>query len=135
MAPAQVLQGAVRLQGLTSSPTPDTHVRVACACAMEATVNVKMTTANICKVKRTLLMMHSPFGVELNCNKQSFVLMKQKLQLSPSPKVERMSLTVRAWDSPAAKNQDTSESARQATLSDGLTVLLELKVGNVFAAV
>jgi hypothetical protein len=29
MAPAQVLQGAVRLHGFTSSPTPDTHVRVA----------------------------------------------------------------------------------------------------------
>jgi hypothetical protein len=29
MAPAKVLQGAVRLQGFTSSPTPDTQVRVA----------------------------------------------------------------------------------------------------------
>src|SRR5215213_4155412 len=29
MAPAQVLQGAVRLQGFASSPTPDTHVREA----------------------------------------------------------------------------------------------------------
>src|ERR687887_1437281 len=29
MAPAKVLQGAVRLQGLASSPTPETHVRVA----------------------------------------------------------------------------------------------------------
>jgi hypothetical protein len=27
------LHGAVRLQGLTSSPTPDTQVRVACASA------------------------------------------------------------------------------------------------------
>src|ERR1700722_3686442 len=33
MAPAKVLHGAVRLHGLASSPTPDTHVRVACACA------------------------------------------------------------------------------------------------------
>src|SRR4051812_35701221 len=33
MAPAKVLQGAVRLHGLASSPTPDTQVRVACACA------------------------------------------------------------------------------------------------------
>src|ERR1043165_253287 len=33
MAPAKVLQGAVRLHGLASSPTPDTHVRVACAFA------------------------------------------------------------------------------------------------------
>src|SRR4030095_8731495 len=31
IAPANVLHGAVRLHGLTSSPTPDTHVRVACA--------------------------------------------------------------------------------------------------------
>src|ERR1051326_6621267 len=31
IAPAYVLQGAVRLQGFTSSPTPDTQVRVACA--------------------------------------------------------------------------------------------------------
>src|SRR5712692_8189292 len=31
IAPAQVLHGAVRLHGLTSSPTPDTHVRLAWA--------------------------------------------------------------------------------------------------------
>src|ERR1043166_4808067 len=31
IAPAKVLHGAVRLHGLASSPTPDTHVRVACA--------------------------------------------------------------------------------------------------------
>src|SRR3954451_4385816 len=31
IAPAHVLQGAVRLQGLTSSPTPETQVRVAWA--------------------------------------------------------------------------------------------------------
>src|SRR5205085_10954605 len=34
IAPAKVLQGAVRLHGLASSPTPDTQVRVACACAL-----------------------------------------------------------------------------------------------------
>ena len=39
MAPANVLQGAVRLQGLTSSPTPDTQVRVAWAWAIEANAN------------------------------------------------------------------------------------------------
>src|SRR5262249_6724001 len=33
MAPANVLQGAVRLHGLASSPTPETQVRVACAWA------------------------------------------------------------------------------------------------------
>src|SRR5258708_7804759 len=37
IAPAKVLHGAVRLHGLTSSPTPETHVRVACADAIEAT--------------------------------------------------------------------------------------------------
>jgi hypothetical protein len=36
MAPAKVLHGAVRLHGLTSSPTPDTQVRVACALAWVA---------------------------------------------------------------------------------------------------
>src|SRR5215475_1080232 len=36
IAPANVLQGAVRLQGLASSPTPETQVRVACACAATA---------------------------------------------------------------------------------------------------
>src|SRR3984893_18032708 len=33
MAPAKVLHGAVRLHGLASLPTPETQVRVACACA------------------------------------------------------------------------------------------------------
>src|SRR5262245_1064090 len=33
MAPAKVLHGAVRLHGLASSPTPETQVREACACA------------------------------------------------------------------------------------------------------
>ena len=34
IAPAHVLHGAVRLQGLASSPTPDTQVRVAWAKAL-----------------------------------------------------------------------------------------------------
>jgi hypothetical protein len=33
IAPAKVLHGAVRLHGLTSSPTPETQVLVAWACA------------------------------------------------------------------------------------------------------
>src|ERR1700682_183248 len=33
IAPAKVLHGAVRLHGFASSPTPETQVRVACACA------------------------------------------------------------------------------------------------------
>jgi hypothetical protein len=67
MAPAKVLQGAVRLQGLASSPTPDTQVRDAWALAIEVTVSTKAATAKMFKVKRNLLMLHSPFGVELNC--------------------------------------------------------------------
>src|SRR2546423_550619 len=42
MAPANVLHGAVRLHGLASSPTPETHVRVACANA-DALVKSKRT--------------------------------------------------------------------------------------------
>jgi len=44
MAPAKVLHGAVRLHGLTSSPTPETQVRVACACA-GVTANAGMRMA------------------------------------------------------------------------------------------
>src|SRR5258708_21885874 len=39
MAPAKVLQGAVRLHGLASSPTPETQVRVAWAWAGAAAIN------------------------------------------------------------------------------------------------
>ena len=46
IAPANVLHGAVRLHGLTSSPTPDTHVRVACACAGAAAINAKPRPAS-----------------------------------------------------------------------------------------
>src|SRR5215213_400699 len=47
MAPANVLQGAVRLQGSASLPTPDTQVRVACPQAAgparpSATASVRM---------------------------------------------------------------------------------------------
>jgi hypothetical protein len=52
IAPAKVLHGAVRLHGLTSSPTPDTHVRVACACASEAK---NTQTANTAKELRASL--------------------------------------------------------------------------------
>src|SRR2546425_7752532 len=54
MAPAKVLQGAVRLHGLASSPTPDTHVRVACAWAMDAKANVKIAIASALIVNRNL---------------------------------------------------------------------------------
>src|SRR6185369_4856676 len=47
MAPAKVLQGAVRLQGLASSPTPETHVRVACAWAAVAAKKARTRTETI----------------------------------------------------------------------------------------
>src|SRR5882757_5185429 len=47
IAPANVLQGAVRLHGLTSSPTPETQVRVAWALAgADATNGTKPTKAS-----------------------------------------------------------------------------------------
>jgi hypothetical protein len=43
------LQGAVRLQGLASSPTPDTQVRVACAWAGLAMKVREMASAAMVK--------------------------------------------------------------------------------------
>src|SRR6266852_4300238 len=54
MAPAKVLQGAVRLHGLASSPTPDTQVRLACAWASDVNARVKTKTANALMVNRNL---------------------------------------------------------------------------------
>src|SRR6188474_1735488 len=47
IAPANVLQGAVRLHGLASSPTPETQVRVACACAGVAKVIARPAIARM----------------------------------------------------------------------------------------
>src|SRR5437870_6058287 len=54
MAPAKVLHGAVRLQGLASSPTPETQVRDACAWAKEAKANMKIAIASALIVNRNL---------------------------------------------------------------------------------
>jgi hypothetical protein len=45
MAPGKVLHGAVRLHGLTSSPTPETQVLVACATAASGINANKATQA------------------------------------------------------------------------------------------
>jgi len=45
IAPAKVLQGAVRLHGLASSPTADTQVRGAWACAGAEIANRADATA------------------------------------------------------------------------------------------
>src|ERR1051325_1896189 len=50
IAPANVLQGAVRLHGLASSPTPETQVRVAWACATELIARMKDTTTKDLRV-------------------------------------------------------------------------------------
>src|SRR6516162_8978719 len=47
IAPANVLQGAVRLQGLTSSPTPETQVRLACAWAALDNRKIKSRVADV----------------------------------------------------------------------------------------
>src|SRR5689334_15823065 len=56
IAPAKVLHGAVRLQGLASSPTPETQVRVACAWAgAEANNGRNNPTARASKPKRRMV--------------------------------------------------------------------------------
>src|SRR5678810_1435382 len=57
IAPAHVLQGAVRLHGLASSPTPDTQVRDACAFAIEAKAKVKIAIATNLSVNRNLFIL------------------------------------------------------------------------------
>src|SRR5207302_2733474 len=54
IAPAKVLQGAVRLHGLASSPTPDTQVRVACAWAMDANASRNVAITKSLIVNRNL---------------------------------------------------------------------------------
>src|SRR5712692_5120753 len=55
MAPAQVLHGAVRLQGLASSPTPDTQVRDAWA------LNIVGANKTIAKLPNRLILRISLF--------------------------------------------------------------------------
>src|SRR5580700_10987178 len=65
IAPAQVLQGAVRLQGLASSPTPDTHVRVACALAGAATSSMaKVPQQSVAMDNSVFLMSILPIQLE-----------------------------------------------------------------------
>jgi hypothetical protein len=51
IAPANVLHGAVRLHGLASSPTPDTHVRVAWALANGAMTSTTTATAAVGRIR------------------------------------------------------------------------------------
>ena len=61
IAPANVLHGAVRLQGLASSPTPETQVLVAWACAAEVQSRVAATNASGVS-HRTIFMGSSPLA-------------------------------------------------------------------------
>src|SRR5688572_25784308 len=66
IAPAKVLHGAVRLQGLTSSPTPEIHVRVAWALAVDAesaTATEKSTRSEALRTKVNFVIM-----ISLNVN-------------------------------------------------------------------
>src|SRR5215212_9354163 len=55
IAPANVLHGAVRLHGLTSSPTPETQVRVACAEAGVAETMVAATAMAAIDARRVFI--------------------------------------------------------------------------------
>src|SRR5215468_3126860 len=57
IAPAKVLHGAVRLHGLASSPTPETHVRVACALAgAAASIMARMPPQSVAMDSRDFFM-------------------------------------------------------------------------------
>jgi hypothetical protein len=52
IAPAHVLQGAVRLQGLASSPTPETQVRVAWADAVLGSASASSANTGMTAMRR-----------------------------------------------------------------------------------
>jgi hypothetical protein len=62
IAPAKVLQGAVRLQGLASSPTPETQVRLACAWAGDAIrQRASIAPARLARVMVLLIFLIHPY--------------------------------------------------------------------------
>src|ERR1041385_1576406 len=65
IAPAKVLHGAVRLHGLASSPTPDTHVRVAWALASVVMPSVKTVRISTLFMRGLLLV---KLGLDVNGN-------------------------------------------------------------------
>src|SRR5258708_6882505 len=64
IAPAKVLQGAVRLHGLASSPTPDTQVRLAWALAKLAPRIIVTTSVNRLRFTR--------LSFQFNCSRGWF---------------------------------------------------------------
>ena len=73
MAPAKVLHGAVRLQGLASSPTPETQVRVACAWAGAAATAMTTRHAN---ATTSFLTMVTGSLLRLGCDRERAILAK-----------------------------------------------------------
>src|SRR3984893_11078126 len=67
MAPAKVLQGAVREQGFTSSPTPETHVRVAWAIAGADTSRASRDTRRTEKNRFILRLQSLPCSIQNGC--------------------------------------------------------------------
>src|SRR5204862_2366948 len=55
IAPAKVLHGAVRLHGLASSPTPETQVRVAWACAGAPMIGTARPQIKVAKTRRSII--------------------------------------------------------------------------------
>src|SRR5688572_20467245 len=60
MAPANVLHGAVRLHGLTSSPTPETQVRVAAAAGVAQPMAIGTASTLIVAIALRIFMVN-PF--------------------------------------------------------------------------
>src|SRR5687767_12917521 len=63
IAPEKVLQGAVRLHGFWSSPTPDTQVRLACAWAAIAKARAKQIINNNLIIGSRAVILLSPYCV------------------------------------------------------------------------
>src|SRR5687768_17285779 len=64
IAPAKVLHGAVRLHGFTSSHTPDTQVREACANAVPWTSNSRALATSPRDRVRMVRFMRNPPGLD-----------------------------------------------------------------------
>src|SRR5215210_8358175 len=62
IAPAKVLHGAVRLHGLASSPTPETHVRVAWADAEAGIASAMRASAGAILARRRAGVIDRPYA-------------------------------------------------------------------------
>src|ERR1043166_6478673 len=85
IAPAKVLQGAVRLHGSASLPTPDTQVRVACAWA-GAAYSERVSSAPTRAPERAMIVRVNPPLLDpwaTQCTR------KRRPAASPPPRVSR----------------------------------------------